>query len=188
MRRALVLGAAGRLLSSLTTYGTSHRRRRSNGRASDSPCRARRSADCSGQAADSTHSTSSTGPRHDERHCTHPTVIPRTRPVANCPLLRACNKTTRDHTAIRKSILLRRGNLDGYERRTASRCAVGSDRTVPSESPTTTGRWKATRPGSRVSDWHCLRPSQWHSLADAGTGTRLRFWDDVLEGGCATGN
>src|ERR1700680_4640443 len=44
---------------------------------------------------------------------------------------------------------------------------------------------------SSVSDWHCLRPSQWHSLPDAAARTRLRIWDDVLaaparlaSGGC----
>jgi hypothetical protein len=52
----------------------------------------------------------------------------------------------------------RRGSVNRYGRRAASRFVVGSRRTVPAQFNSTTERWTAARAESRVSDRHCLRP------------------------------
>src|SRR4249919_3051511 len=70
--------------------------------------------------------------------------------------------------------------MDRHGHRAASRCVMGSCRTVLANSTTTATGWAAARFGSRVPDRDCLRPSQRYSLADAPAGTRVRLGDDVL--------
>jgi hypothetical protein len=72
--------------------------------------------------------------------------------------------------------------VDGYDRRAASRSVVGSCRTVLVDSTQTAQRGVAARFASRVPHWL----SQWHSLADAPTGTWVRVGDDVLAARLAT--
>jgi transposase len=81
--------------------------------------------------------------------------------------------------------------VDGYDRRAAPRCVVGSGPTVPANFATAAEGRAAARLGSCMSDWYPFRPSQRHSVTDAAAGTRLRVWDDVLaplarlaNGGC----
>lgn len=70
--------------------------------------------------------------------------------------------------------------MNAYGRRAASRCIVGSRRTVFADTATTATGRAAARFGPCMSHRHRLRPPQRHSVAHAPAGTRVRVGDDVL--------